>query len=145
MSNIKNISSEIKLHPGQAGSDDDSRLKRTKVLEVNLSPFEYNNLKDKWRETNFNSMAKFARYKLFGGTEHQIDLYFENKRDDRILASKYFSELNKQGKNLNQIAKQLSLKTDFTKQETKLLVDELKNTLLAIQEIKEKFSPKKKI
>ena len=90
-------------------------------------------------------MAKFARYKLFGGTEHQIDLYFENKRDDRILAAKYFSELNKQGKNLNQIAKQLSLKTDFTKQETKLLVDELKNTLLAIQEIKEKFSPKKKI
>ena len=145
MNDIKNTSPEIKLHPGQAGSDDDSRLKRTKTFEINLSPLEFDKFKNEWRKTDFNSMAKFARYKLFGGTEHQIELYFENKRDDRILAAKYFSELNKQGKNLNQIAKQLSLKTDFTKQETKLLVDELKNTLLAIQEIKEKFSPKKKI
>jgi polyhydroxyalkanoate synthesis regulator phasin len=55
------------------------------------------------------------------------------------------AELNKEGKNLNQIAKQLSSKTDFTRQEAKLLVDDIKNTLLAIQEIKEKFSQQKKI
>jgi hypothetical protein len=145
MNSNKNTTAEIKLHPGQAGADDDSRLKRTKVLEVNLSPFEYDNLKDKWRETDFNSMAKFARYRLFGGTEHQITLHFEKKRDDRILAAKYIAELNKQGKNLNQIAKQLSVKAEFTKQETKLLVEDLKNTLLAIQEIKDIFTPKKNI
>ncbi|MFZ6673693.1 plasmid mobilization protein [Undibacterium sp. Xuan67W] len=139
MSNIKNISSEIKLHPGQAGSDDDSRLKRTKVLEVNLSPFEYDNLKDKWRKTNFNSMAKFARYRLFGGTEHQIDLHFEEKRDDRILAAKFLSELNRQGKNLNQIAKQLNSKTDFTKQEVQLALKDLNKALKNIEEIKEEF------
>ena len=84
MNDIKNTSPEIKLHPGQAGSDDDSRLKRTKTFEINLSPLEFDKFKNEWRKTDFNSMAKFARYKLFGGTEHQIDLYFENKRDDRI-------------------------------------------------------------
>ncbi len=145
MNDTNSAANELKLHPGQAGADDDSRFKRTKVLEVNMSPFEYDHLKEKWRTTNFNSMAKFARYKLFGGKEHQIDLYFEQKRDDRILAARLLAELNKQGKNLNQIAKQLNSKPDFTKQETKLLVDDLKKTLLAIQEIKDKFSPQKKI
>lgn len=143
MTSIQNTSAIPKLHPGQAGSDDDSRLKRTKVLEINLSPLEYNSLKDTWRETNFNSMAKFARYKLFGGQEHRIDLYFEEKQQDRILAGKLLAELNRQGKNFNQIAKQLNSKSDFTTQEMKLLVDDLKSGLLVLQEIKEEFCTKK--
>lgn len=65
MNDIKNTSPEIKLHPGQAGSDDDSRLKRTKTFEINLSPLEFDKFKNEWRKTDFNSMAKFARYKLF--------------------------------------------------------------------------------
>jgi hypothetical protein len=139
MNSNKNTSPEIKLHPGQAGSDDDSRLKRTKVLEVNLSPVEYANLKDKWRETDFNSMAKFARYRLFGGTEHQIDLHFEKKRDDRILDLKFLSELNKQGKNLNQITKKLSSKEYLLKQEVNLVLKDLNKALQSIEEIKEEF------
>ena len=144
MNDIKNTSPEIKLHPGQAGSDDDSRLKRTKTFEINLSPLEFDKFKNEWRKTDFNSMAKFARYKLFGGTEHQIDLYFENKRDDRILAAKYFSELNKQGKNLNQIAKQLSSRPDLMTQEAKILIKDLRDIYLELVGIRDEFHKNKK-
>lgn len=143
MNDIKNTSPEIKLHPGQAGSDDDSRLKRTKTFEINLSPFEFDKLKNEWRKTDFNSMAKFARYKLFGGTEHQIDLHFENKRDDRVLAAKYFAELNKQGKNINQIAKKLSSKEYLLNQEVQLALKDLDKALKSIEEIKKGIVNKK--
>lgn len=145
MPSIKSTLAELKKHPGQPGSNDDHKYKRTYSLDVTLSPIELEAFRNEWVKSEFNSLASFARYKFFGGAEHQIDLYFEQKREDKILSGRLLAELNKQGKNLNQIAKQLSLKTDFTKQETKLLVDDLKNTLLAIQEIKEKFSQKKKI
>lgn len=69
-----NEENQKKKHPGQAGSDDGEQLKRTKVIEINLSPVELKSFKDEWRKTEFNSMAKFARYKLFGGQEHKIDL-----------------------------------------------------------------------
>ena len=136
---------EPKLHPGRHGNADDDLYKRTHSLDIRLSPVEFIALKESWNKTQFNSMASYVRNTIFKGNEKKIDFYFEEKQQDRILAGKYLAELNKQGKNLNQIAKQLSLKTDFTKQETKLLVDDLKNTLLAIQEIKDKFSVQKKI
>lgn len=136
---------EPKLHPGRHGNDDDHLYKRTHSLDIRLSPVEFSALKESWNKTQFNSMAAYVRNTIFKGNEMKIDFYFEEKKQDRILASKYLAELNKQGKNLNQIAKHLSAKSDFTKQETKLLVDDLKNTLLAIQEIKDKFSPQKKI
>lgn len=136
---------EPKLHPGRHGNDDEHLYKRTHSLDIRLSPIEFSALKESWNKTQFNSMAAYVRNTIFKGNEMKIDFYFEEKKQDRILASKYLAELNKQGKNLNQIAKNLSAKSDFTKQETKLLVDDLKNTLLAIQEIKDKFSPQKKI
>lgn len=142
MSNIKSNLAVLKISPGRS---DDHLYKRTYSLDTKLSPVELDALRTAWKESDFNSMAAYVRHQIYGGNEKKIDFYFEEKQQDRILAAKYLAELNKQGKNLNQIAKQLSSKTDFTKQETKLLVDDLKNTLLAIQEIKDKFSPQKKI
>ena len=145
MPSIKNTLAELKKHPGQPGNNDDHKYKRTYSLDVTLSPIELEAFRNEWIKSEFNSLASFARYKFFGGAEHKIELYFEQKREDKILSGRLLAELNKEGKNLNQIAKQLSSKTDFTRQEAKLLVDDIKNTLLAIQEIKEKFSQQKKI
>jgi phage terminase large subunit-like protein len=136
---------EPKLHPGRHGNEDDHLYKRTHSLDIRLSPVEFIALKESWNKTQFNSMAAYVRNTIFKGNEKKIDFYFEEKQQDRILAAKYLAELNKQGKNLNQIAKQLSSKSDFLKQEGKLLVEDLKKTLIAIQEIKDKLSSQKKI
>ncbi|WP_374510438.1 hypothetical protein [Niveibacterium sp.] len=135
---------QLKSHPGRHGNDDEHLYKRTHSLDIRLSPVELSALKESWNKTQFNSMAAYVRNTIFQGNEQKIDFYFEDKKQDRILAAKFFSELNKQGKNLNQIAKQLSSRPDLSKQEAKLLMDDLKNALMAIQEIKDKIALQKK-
>lgn len=135
---------QTKKHPGQAGSDDGEQLKRTKVIEVNLSPLEYNSFKDEWRKTDFNSMAKFARYKLFGGQEHKIDLYWDFKDEERNLNKNLLSQLNKLGNNMNQIAKQLNSKPEFLRQEATELLKSLKSALDEHEKIRQEVMGKNK-
>jgi len=135
---------QIKKHPGQAGSDDGEQLKRTKVIEVNLSPLEYNSFKDEWRKTEFNSMAKFARYKLFGGQEHKIDLYWDFKDEERNLNKNLLSQLNKLGNNMNQIAKQLNSKPEFLRQEATELLKSLQSALDQHEQIRQEIMNNRK-
>ena len=144
MTSIKNTLAKLKEHPGQAGDNDDHKYKRTYSLDVKLSPIEVEAFRSEWTKSEFNSLAAFARYKIFGGSEHAIDVYFENKREDRILAARHLSELNKQGKNLNQIAKQLSSRPDLMTQETKILIKDLRDIYLELVKIRDEFHEKKK-
>ena len=139
-----NDENQIKKHPGQAGSDDGEQLKRTKVIEINLSPFELKNFKDAWRKTDFNSMAKLARYKLFGGQEHKIDLYWDLKDEERNINKNLLSQLNKLGNNMNQIAKQLNSKPEFLRQEATELLKSLKSALDEHEQIKQQVMGKNK-
>ncbi len=139
-----NDENQTKKHPGQAGSDDGEQLKRTKVIEINLSPFELKNFKDAWRKTDFNSMAKFARYKLFGGQEHKIDLYWDLKDEERNINKNLLSQLNKLGNNMNQIAKQLNSKPEFLRQEATELLKNLKSALDEHEKIRQEVMGKNK-
>ena len=139
-----NEESQTKIHPGQAGSDDGEQLKRTKVIEISLSPVELKSFKDEWRKTDFNSMAKFARYKLFGGQEHKIDLYWDFKDEERIINKNLLSQLNKLGNNMNQIAKQLNSKPEFLRQEATELLKSLKSALDEHEQIRQEVMGKNK-
>lgn len=139
-----NDENQIKKHPGQAGSDDGEQLKRTKVIEINLSPVELKSFKDAWRKTEFNSMAKFARYKLFGGQEHKIDLYWDFKDEERNINKNLLSQLNKLGNNMNQIAKQLNSKPEFLRQEATELLKSLKSALDEHERIRQEVMGKNK-
>lgn len=135
---------ELKLHPGRHGNDDDHKYKRTHSLDIRLSPVEFIALKESWNKTQFNSMAAYVRNTIFKGNEQKIDFYFEEKQQDRILAAKHLSELNKQGKNLNQIAKQLSSKPDLMTQEVKLLIKDLRDIYVELVGIRDEFHKNKK-
>jgi hypothetical protein len=145
MASIKSTLAKLKNHPGQAGDNDDHKYKRTYSLDVKLSPIEVQAFRNFWAKSEFNSMAAFARYKMFGGNEHTIDLYFPQKQEEKISAMKLLSELNREGKNLNQITKKLSSKEYLLNQEVQLALKDLSKALKNIEEIKEKFfSPKNK-
>ena len=144
MTSIKNTLAKLKEHPGQAGDNDDHKYKRTYSLDVKLSPVEVEAFRREWTKSEFNSLAAFARYKMFGGTEHAVDVYFENKREDKILAARHLSELNKQGKNLNQIAKVFSSRPDLMTQEVKTLIKDLRDVYENLVEIRNEFHEKKK-
>ena len=139
-----NEENQKKKHPGQAGFDDGEQLKRTKVIEINLSPVELKSFKDEWRKTEFNSMAKFARYKLFGGQEHKIDLYWDLKDEERNINKNLLSQLNKLGNNMNQIAKQLNSKPEFLRQEATELLKSLKSALDEHEKIRQEVMGKNK-
>ena len=89
-------------------------------------------------------MAAYVRNTIFKGNEQKIDFYFEEKQQDRMLAAKHLSELNKQGKNLNQIAKQLSSRPDLMTQEAKILIKDLRDIYLELVKIRDEFHEKKK-
>ncbi len=135
---------EPKLHPGRHGNDDEHLYKRTHSLDIRLSPVEFIALKESWNKTQFNSMAAYVRNTIFKGNEQKIDFYFEEKQQDRMLAAKHLSELNKQGKNLNQIAKQLSSRPDLMTQEAKILIKDLRDIYLELVKIRDEFHEKKK-
>lgn len=130
---------ELKSHPGRHGNQDDHKYKRTYSLDVRLSPLELTALKKGWKNSDFNSVAAYVRNIVFKGDERKIDLYFEEKREEKLATTRLLSELNKQGKNLNQIAKQLNSKPEFLKQETKLVLKDLENALKTLEEIKQAF------
>ncbi len=135
---------EPKLHPGRHGNDDEHLYKRTHSLDIRLSPVEFIALKESWNKTQFNSMAAYVRNTIFKGNEQKIDFYFEEKQQDRMLAAKHLSELNKQGKNLNQIAKQLSSRPDLMTQEAKILIKDLRDIYLELVKIRDEFHEKNK-
>lgn len=135
---------EPKLHPGRHGNDDEHLYKRTHSLDIRLSPVEFIALKESWNKTQFNSMAAYVRNTIFKGNEKKIDFYFEEKQQDRIFAAKHLSELNKQGKNLNQIAKQLSSRPDLMTQETKILIKDLRDIYIELVGIRDEFQKNKK-
>ena len=135
---------EPKLHPGRHGNDDEHLYKRTHSLDIRLSPVEFIALKESWNKTQFNSMAAYVRNTIFKGNEQKIDFYLEEKQQDRMLAAKHLSELNKQGKNLNQIAKQLSSRPDLMTQEAKILIKDLRDIYLELVKIRDEFHEKKK-
>jgi hypothetical protein len=135
---------ELKKHPGRHGNDDEHLYKRTHSLDVRMSPVEMIALKESWNKTEFNSMASFVRNLIFKGNEKKIDFYYEDKQQDRILLTRYFSELNKQGKNINQIAKQLNSKPEFMTQEVKILIKNLMDVHANLVELKDEISKNKK-
>lgn len=130
---------ELKTHPGRHGNQDDHKYKRTHSLDVRLSPIELVALKNGWKKSDFNSVASYVRNIIFKGDEKKIDLYFEEKQQERISIGRLLSELNKQGKNLNQIAKQLNSKPEFLKQEAKIVLKDIDQALKTLEEIKEEF------
>lgn len=137
--------SELKTSPGRASSDDEHLYRRQYSLDIRLSPIEREALRKEVWKSNFTSMAALARYKIFGGSENTIDLYFPKKQEEKLLDKQFLSEFIKQGINLNQIAKQLNSKPEFVNQEAKQILKELKKALAGIQEVKEDyFSQKKK-
>ena len=89
-------------------------------------------------------MAKFARYKLFGGQEHKIDLYWDFKDEERIISKNLLSQLNKLGNNMNQIAKQLNSKPEFLRQEATELLKVLKSALDEHEQIRQEVMGKNK-
>lgn len=135
---------EPKLHPGRHGNDDEHLYKRTHSLDIRLSPVEFIALKESWNKTQFNSMAAYVRNTIFKGNEQKIDFYLEEKQQDRMLAAKHLSELNKQGKNLNQIAKQLSSRPDLMTQEAKILIKDLRDIYIELVGIRDEFHKNKK-
>ena len=135
---------EPKLHPGRHGNDDEHLYKRTHSLDIRLSPVEFIALKESWNKTQFNSMAAYVRNTIFKGNEQKIDFYLEEKQQDRMLAAKHLSELNKQGKNLNQIAKVFSSRPDLMTQEVKTLIKDLRDVYENLVEIRNEFHEKKK-
>lgn len=130
---------EEKEHPGRGGFDDTHQFKRSHSLDIRLSPIELAALKNTWKESDFNSMAAFARYKIFGGEETKIDLYWDQKQEDKNLNRSILSELSRSGNTLNQIAKKLNSTKEFTTQEARLLLKDLANALKENDEIKKKF------
>lgn len=89
-------------------------------------------------------MAKFARYKLFGGQEHKIDLYWDLKDEERNINKNLLSQLNKLGNNMNQIAKQLNSKPEFLRQEATELLKSLKSALDEHEKIRQEVMGKNK-
>ena len=134
----------LKTHPGRHGSEDDHLYKRTYSFDVRLSPIELAALKKEWKNSDFNSMASFTRNKIFKGDEKKIDLYFEEKRDEKYSAMKLLAELNRESKNLNQITKKLSSNEYLLNQEVQLTLKDLGKALKNIEEIKEGFFSQKK-
>lgn len=130
---------EPKKHPGRNGSDDDHQFKRTYSLDVKLSPIEHDALKSEWKKSDFNSVAQFVRNKIFCGEETKIDLYWDQKQEDKNLNRSILSELSRNGNALNQIAKKLNTTKEFTTQEARLLLKDLANALKENDEIKKKF------
>lgn len=135
---------ETKKHPGRPGNIDENQYKRTYSFDVMLSPIEKDALKNAWKNSQFNSMAAFARHKIFGGDEQKIDLHFEQKKVEKISASRLLAELSRESNNLNQISKQLNSKPEFLKQEVNLLLKDLQKALDNINRIGEEFLPNKK-
>lgn len=135
---------QTKKHPGRPGSIDENQYKRTYSFDVMLSPIEKEALKDAWKKSNFNSMAGFARYKMFGGDEQKIDLHFEEKKAEKLSASRLLAELSRESNNLNQITKQLNSKPEFMKQEVNLILKDLQKALDSINKIREEFLSEKK-
>jgi hypothetical protein len=135
---------ELKEHPGRQGYDDEHLYKRSLSFDIRLSPIEYEALRKEVWKSKFNSMSALARYKIFGGSENTIDLYFPKKQEEKFSAMKLLSELNRESKNLNQIAKKLSSKEYLLNQEVQLTLKELGKALKNIEEIKEGFFSQKK-
>lgn len=60
------------------------------TLDVKLSPIEHDALKSEWKKSDFNSVAQFVRNKIFGGDETKIDLYWDQKQEDKNLTKHTF-------------------------------------------------------
>lgn len=135
---------ELKDKPGRASIEDDHLYRRHYSLDIRLSPIEREALRKEVWKSSFTSMAALARYKIFGGSENTIDLYFSQKQEEKLAAKKLLSELNRESKNLNQITKKLSSKEYLLNQEVQLTLKDLNKALKNIEEIKEGFFNEKK-
>ena len=135
---------ELKNHPGRASIEDDHLYKRSLSFDIRLSPLEYEALRKEVWKSKFNSMSALARYKIFGGSENTIDLYFPKKQEEKHSAMRLLSELKRESKNLNQIAKKLSSKEYLLNQEVQLTLKDLNKALKNIEEIKEGFFNEKR-
>ena len=135
------MSNEVKpkKHPGRHGNADDHQFKRTYSLDVKLSPIEHDALKSEWKKSDFNSVVQFVRNKIFGGDETKIDLYWDQKQEDKNLTRNILSELSRSGNALNQIAKKLNSTKEFTTQEARLFLKDLAIALKENDEIKRKL------
>lgn len=135
------MSNEVipKQHPGRSGGSDDSHLKRTYSLDVKLSPDELTGLKKGWKESQFNSMSAFVRNKIFEGNEIKVDLYWQQKDEERNINKSLLSQLNKLGNNMNQIAKQLNSKPEFLRQEATELLKSLQSALEQHEQLKQEI------
>ena len=112
---------EVKKYPKVGRTRDEHIYKRSYSLDVKLSPYEKELIEKTYRELNFNSMSSYVRDKIFGPKTKFIDNYLDDKFKWKILTEKLFSDLNRIGVNLNQMAKKINSKKDFSKQDKDLI------------------------
>lgn len=130
-----------KIKSGQSGNSDKNNYIRTKRFEMRLSPDEYLELDNRFKESGLNSMANYAReILLFGSTHSKI---FQNKTNQEI--NLFMQAAGRIGNNINQIARVLNSQPDTPiKSEALNELAIIKEQLLSLQKSMSKMRGAKK-
>lgn len=97
-----------KIKSGQSGNSDKNKYIRKKRFEMRLSPDEYSELENKYKQSGFNSMTAYARMVLFNTSN--ITKIEQKKIDCEI--NLFMQAAGRIGNNINQIARVLNHQPD---------------------------------